>query len=208
MLSFATHYGSLHVLLFFMIGRYESELIENIIDDILKRNPQLLHVGNNIVGMNLHLEKLKSLIKVESNDICMVGIFGIGGIGKTTISKAIYNEISTKFEGVSFLESVRGKAKDDSSLVQLQQQLIDSILKRKNPTIGNGHEGIHVIKKRLQTKRVLVILDYVNNLKQLEHLPGKRDWFGPRSRIIIKSRDLHLLNVHGVDALHEVKELN
>ncbi|KAL6316317.1 hypothetical protein AAG906_017950 [Vitis piasezkii] len=158
--------------------------------------------------MNLLLEKLKSLIEVESNDVRMVGIYGIGGIGKTTMSKAIYNEILTKFEGISFLENVREKSKDDSSLVQSQQQLNNSILKRKNPTISNGHEGIHVIRKRLQTKRLLVVLDDVDKLKQLENLAGKHDWFGPRSRIIITSRDQHLLNVHGVDALHEVKELN
>ncbi|WKA11466.1 hypothetical protein VitviT2T_028961 [Vitis vinifera] len=188
--------------------RYELEVIENIIDDILKTSHQLLHVGNNIIGMNLLLEKLKSLIEVESNDVRMVGIYGIGGIGKTTMSKAIYNEILTKFEGISFLENVREKSKDDSSLVQSQQQLNNSILKRKNPTISNGHEGIHVIRKRLQTKRLLVVLDDVDKLKQLENLAGKHDWFGPRSRIIITSRDQHLLNVHGVDALHEVKELN
>ena len=208
MLSFATHCSLLHILLFFTIGRYELEVIENIIDDILKTSHQLLHVGNNIIGMNLLLEKLKSLIEVESNDVRMVGIYGIGGIGKTTMSKAIYNEILTKFEGISFLENVREKSKDDSSLVQSQQQLNNSILKRKNPTISNGHEGIHVIRKRLQTKRLLVVLDDVDKLKQLENLAGKHDWFGPRSRIIITSRDQHLLNVHGVDALHEVKELN
>ncbi|KAJ9676054.1 hypothetical protein PVL29_024849 [Vitis rotundifolia] len=188
--------------------RYESEVIENIIDDVLKTSHQLLHVGNNIIGMNLRLEKLKSLIEVESNDVRMVGIYGFGGIGKTTMSKAIYNEISTKFEGISFLENVREKSKDDYGLVQLQQQLINSILKRKNPTISNGHEGIRVIKKRLQTKKVLIVLDYVGESKQLEYLAGKHDWFGPGSRIIITSTDRHLLNVHGVDALHEVKELN
>ena len=79
----------MHILLFFTIGRYELEVIDNIIDDILKTSHQLLHVGNNIIGMNLLLEKLKSLIEVESNDVRMVGIYGIGGIGKTTMSKAI-----------------------------------------------------------------------------------------------------------------------
>ena len=171
-------------------------------------NPQLLHVGNNIVGMKLRLEKLKSLIQVESNDVRIVGIYGIGGIGKTTISKAIYNEISTKFEGACFLDNVRGKSKDDYGLVQLQEQLLNNILKGKNLTISNVHEGIHVIRKRLRTKRVLIVLDDVDNLKQLEHLVGKHGWFGPRSRIIITSRDRHLLDVRRVDALYEVEELN
>lgn len=40
--------------------------------------------------------------------------------------------------------------------------------------------------------------------KQLEALAGSHDWFGPGSRIIVTSRDGHLLNKHGVDAIYEV----
>uniref|UniRef100_A0A2N9EHI5 Uncharacterized protein n=1 Tax=Fagus sylvatica TaxID=28930 RepID=A0A2N9EHI5_FAGSY len=39
-------------------------------------------------------------------------------------------------------------------------------------------------------------------------LIGKRDWFGPGSRIIITTRDEHLLKTHEVDEIYEVKGLN
>ena len=42
-----------------------------------------------MVGMDSHLEELRSLKKIESNDVRMIGIHGLGGIGKTTVSKVV-----------------------------------------------------------------------------------------------------------------------
>ena len=43
------------------------------------------------------------LIGMGFPDVRMLGLYGIGGIGKSTIGKAIYNSISCKFDGISFL---------------------------------------------------------------------------------------------------------
>ena len=48
----------------------------------------------------------------------------------------------------------------------------------------------------------------MDNLGQLENIVGKHHWFCPGSRIIITTRDKHLLHVHGVDETYEAKELN
>ena len=209
-LSLAAASNSSRVLLYFIIGRSESDVIKEITYNIITRlNPKSLYVGENIVGMNIRLEKLRSLINIDLNNVCMVGICGIGGIGKTTIAKALYNEILNQFEGVSFLANVREKSKNDFGLLQLQQQLLNDILKRKHREISNVHEGINVIKNVLYLRRVLVVLDDVDNLRQLEHLVGKHDWFGQGSRILITTRDRHLLDAHGVDKpYHEIEELN
>eukprot|EP00261_Vitis_vinifera_P038522 XP_019079765.1 PREDICTED: TMV resistance protein N-like [Vitis vinifera] len=190
--------------------QYEARLIKEIIDVILKElnSKLLLHVSKNIVGMNFHLEKLKSLIKIESNDVRMIGIYGLGGIGKTTIAKVVYNNISHQFESRIFLENVRERSKDYSSLLQLQKELLNGVMKGKNKKISNVHEGINVIRNRFHSKKVLLILDDVDNLKQLQFLAGEHSWFGPRSRIIITSRDQHCLNVHGVDASYKVEALS
>ena len=44
---------------------------------------------------------------MESSDVRIVGICGVSGIGKTTIVKVIYNELSCKFECMSFLENIK-----------------------------------------------------------------------------------------------------
>ena len=45
-------------------------------------------------------------------------------------------------------------------------------------------------------------------MSELEALTSDRNWFGPRSRIIITTRDKHLLDVHEMDALYEAKKSN
>ncbi|KAL6316239.1 hypothetical protein AAG906_017786 [Vitis piasezkii] len=190
--------------------RYETRLIKEIIDVILRElnSKLLLHVSKNIVGMNFHLEELKSLIKIESNDVRMIGIYGLGGIGKTTIAKVVYNNISHQFESRIFLENVRERSKDHSSLLQLQKELLNGVMKGKYLKISNIHEGVNVIRNRFLSKRVLLILDDVDKSEQLQFLVGEHGWFGPRSRIIITSRDQHLLEEYEMDASYEVKVLD
>ncbi|AES76256.1 hypothetical protein MTR_6g074590 [Medicago truncatula] len=51
--------------------------------------------------------------------------------------------------------------------------------------LGHITEGIPIIKQRLHTKKVLLILDDVDKLKQLRTLVGELGWLGPGSRVIV-----------------------
>ncbi|KAK4538887.1 hypothetical protein RGQ29_032257 [Quercus rubra] len=78
----------------------------------------------------------------------------------------------------------------------------------KNLKIEEEYDGVLKIKNRLCRKRVILVLDDVDKLKQLEMLSGEHDWFGPGSRIIITARDKQVLVAHGVYNIYEVKGLN
>ena len=52
------------------------------------------------------------------------------------------------------------------------------------------------------------MLDDVDRLDQLKVLAGERDWFGLGSRIVITTRDEHLLITHGVDNIFKLKGMN
>ena len=169
-------------------------------------NCKNLHIDGHVVGMESRLEKMISLLHMESNDVRMIGIHGMAGIGKTTLAKQVCNKIADKFEHVSFLSGV-SKSKDKHQLLHLQNQLLEDILGKNIPRISNIDEGINVIKRLFCPKKVLVVLDDVNDLNQLKSFVGEHQWFGPGSRIIITTRDKHLLDVHGVDGLYNVRQL-
>jgi hypothetical protein len=75
---------------------------------------------------------------------------------------------------------------------------------------GSTSRGIYEIKLKLGRKKVLLVLDDVDERKQLENLAGESDWYGPGSRIIITTRDKGLLmGTHPIEAkTYEMTELN
>jgi DNA replication protein DnaC len=114
------------------------------------------------VGIKCHVRDLKSLLDVKMNDsTCMVGIFGIGGIGKTTIAKAIYNSITSQLEGSCFLEDIK-ETSGQMGLIHLQNKLFSKILGDSNLRVETLDQGITLIKWRLCSLRVLLVLDDVD----------------------------------------------
>ncbi|XP_062159715.1 TMV resistance protein N-like [Alnus glutinosa] len=190
--------------------RNEAKFIDNIVQNVSRIvNHTYLHVAKHPVGIESCIQQINSLLSIdEMNDRRMVGIWGAGGIGKTTIAKAIYNSIAPRFEGSCFLADVTETSKK-SGLVQLQNTLLSDILGDIGE-VNNAYQGIAVIKRRLCSKRILLILDDVDHkLDQLDQLAGEVDWFGSGSRIIVTTRDRKVLTDHGVvdDLIYEVKEL-
>jgi len=73
-------------------------------------------------------------------------------------------------------------------------------------------EGTRLVWSRLHNARALVVLDNVDEVEQLRIFTGNRDTLlreclGGGSKIIIISRDEHILRTHGVDHVYQVKPL-
>jgi ABC-type oligopeptide transport system ATPase subunit len=197
-------------LLSFYIGRNEPEFIHEIIEwvNLIFVNKAYFQVAQYPVGIESRVQDVKSLLDIEKKDTtCMVGIIGIGGIGKTTIAKAIYNSVASQFEGSCFLENIR-ETSAQKGLIHLQNKLISAILRGSSLMVDNVDQGITLIKKRLRLIKLLLVLDDVDQSVQLEKLVGKGDWFGLGSRIIITTKDNHLLSAHGVDLAYRMNVLD
>nr|XP_023892973.1 TMV resistance protein N-like [Quercus suber] len=152
-------------------------------------------------------EILDSYLSEELGDVRLVGICGMGGMGKTTLAQEIYRRISGNFESSSFIANVRDETKNHG-LVPLQKQLLSKILMESEINIWNVCEGINVIRNTLCNKNVLIVLDDVDGDEQLKALAGRHDWFGPGSRIILTSRDSQFLKRNGVDDVYNIMGLN
>ena len=179
-----------------MIGsRPEFGFIQNIFEAIsnARSNRMEVFVVKYPVGIDSRVNDINCFLDIESNDVRMVGIYGLPGVGKTTIAKAVFNMIAYRFEGSSFIENVRENSRTNDGVLQLQETLYFEILGDINLKVGSVSKRTNLIMERLQHKKILLILDDVEKLVQVENLLGKCDWFGSGSRIIITTRDKHLL---------------
>ncbi|XP_020971803.1 TMV resistance protein N isoform X4 [Arachis ipaensis] len=168
-----------------------------------------LFVANHPVGVESRVEEVIQLLKDQQQENpLLLGIWGMGGCGKTTIAKAVYNKIFREFEGRCFLLNIREVWEQDNGILHLQQQLLSAIYKTTKIKIENTESGKSILERRLGQKRILLVLDVVDKLEQLNSLAASRKWFCPGSIIIITTRDEHLLCCLRIDKLYSMKELN
>ncbi|XP_019086831.1 PREDICTED: TMV resistance protein N-like [Camelina sativa] len=187
----------------------EATMVRKIVEDISKRKAMMQKIDfRNIVGVDTHMEGLKSLLEMDSDndEVRMIGIWGMGGIGKTTIAKCLYDQLSSHFTTRYFTEDIKGIYKD-IDLLHLQNKLLYNTLD-DDITPWSVEAGREVIAARLGNHKVLLVLDGVDNLVQIHALAKETRWFGHGSRIIITTRDRGLLNSCGVKAIYEVKCLD
>ncbi|ESR55160.1 hypothetical protein CICLE_v100186891mg, partial [Citrus x clementina] len=183
----------------------ESQLTNEVVNNILKRLDEVFQPRDNknqLVGVESTVEEIESLLVVESKDVYALGIWGIGGIGKTAIARAIFDKISGDFEGSCFLENVREESQRPGGLPCLRQKLLSNLLKDKNVM-----PYIDLNFRRLSRMKVLIVFDDVTCFSQLESLIGSLDWFTPVSRIIITTRNKQVLRNWGVRKIYEMKAL-
>ncbi|KAL3730473.1 hypothetical protein ACJRO7_027484 [Eucalyptus globulus] len=155
---------------------------------LLKLKEPYVHITDNLVGMDESVNEVVNLLDVKSTDVRLIGICGMGGIGKTTLAKVVYHKLSTNFESQSFIADIR-EASNGSSLLNVQRQLISDIIGDVGFQVPNLDSGMAMIQNRFGRKKVLIFLDDVDHTRQLTALAAKEEWFGLGSRIIVTTRD-------------------
>ena len=181
-----------------------SEAVKSIVRLVSRRSSfEISKITEGLVGIHSRLVELESCLALWlKDDVRFIGFWAMGGMGKSTLANVAYKMISIEFDDCCFIHDVRKK-----DLFSLQKDLISQILKETNLNIQNKHDGEHMIKKMLRHKKVLLVLDDVDESNKLSKLV-KSDWFGSGSRIIITTRDKQLLKDFPVDEIFEVKALN
>jgi hypothetical protein len=193
-------------LLFSLLRRPETKFIQDIVDQIFnKLNYTSVDTGE-LVAIDSRVDKLMLHLDMENTDIVrIIGIWGTGGMGKTTLARVVYGRVSNQFDACGFIPIVRDGL-GNYNLLHLQKTLLNQLLMERDTNIHDVGSGVQMIQKRLCQKKILLVLDDVNELEQLEKLAWEKKWFGPGSRVIITTRNKNLLGE--VDDIYEAEGLN
>lgn len=130
------------------------------------------------------------------------------GIGNTTLDRALYERISHHYDFCCFIDDVRKIYQDSSaSCIRCTKQLLSQFLNEENLEICNVYEGTCLVWSSLRNARTLIVIDHVDKVGQLMMFTGRRETLlreclGGGSRVIIISRDEHILRKHGVDDVY------
>ncbi|XP_056165251.1 disease resistance protein L6-like [Syzygium oleosum] len=186
---------------------HEGELVEKVKKKVLSELQQDFHldVSKRLVGIGDHVNKIRNWVDTPTTNARMIGIYGMGGIGKTTLAKVIYNRLSNDFVHRSFLADIRETA-CRNSIPYLQKQLIKEILQIELE-VWNVDVGINIIKSRFRGKKVLILLDDIDANDQLDALARECNWFMAGSIIIVTTRNEAVLDQSEFEVVYKY-ELN
>ena len=166
---------------------------------------------NDLVGMQPRVEELEKLLKLSSDDddFRILGIWGMPGVGKTTHATVLYDRISYQFNVHSFIDNVSQIYKD-GGIVAVQKQILRQALDDKNLDTYDTCEIAGIMANRFHSSaKVLLVLDNVDDIEQLDELAIYPELLCKGSRIIITTRDKHILRVyHRAHKIYDVPLLN
>ncbi|CAI0473749.1 unnamed protein product [Linum tenue] len=187
----------------------EGAMIDQIFTEVelRLRTSHTLLVTDQLVGVNFHVQEVMRLLTQEFADERMVGIYGMGGLGKTTIAKAVYNKVNMHFDRCCFIENIRQILSENGGVEILQNKIISSILKNDREIKDTG-DRIHQIKNRVCKHKILIVLDDVDGMFQFEEILGNIGNFSSESRFIVTTRDRRVLEFLQVYKSYELKEMS
>ncbi|XP_057465751.1 disease resistance protein RPV1-like [Actinidia eriantha] len=188
---------------------YEAKFIEKIVEELRsKLTTKRLRVPHHLIGMDSRTKDINLWFKKRSNGVGILLICGMGGIGKTTIAKVVYNSNCGRFDATCFLTNIREISKAPNGLLRLQRQLISDILRKEEHKVNDVEDGCRRLQYILNNKRVLLVLDDVDDEDQLYALFGQQEWFFPGSKVIITTRLRTLINADPVYQVYEPEKLS
>ncbi|XP_057863159.2 disease resistance protein Roq1 [Cryptomeria japonica] len=168
----------------------EATVLKNIVNcalKIMKKSP--LWVAEHPLGLDELVQGFESVATEET--VKIRGIVGMGGSGKTTLAKELFNRNFSSFERRSFVFDVRDAA-SRNALTDKQKKLLADLGAHHLP-FDHVDEGKVFLSNHLSFHRALIVLDDVDHIDHLNALLPNKDKLGSQSMVIVTTRELGVL---------------
>ncbi|BFI36935.1 hypothetical protein MARPO_0010s0128 [Marchantia polymorpha] len=148
----------------------------------------LLHCGLPEHGVSLEgrVERVMEQLQLREAHPVLVALVGMGGIGKTTLARAVFIEIHASFEYSSFIYNAREALR----LRDLDALIRENLYKGEKKDVRTSSNQSVSVWKTLKGKKVLLVMDDVDAREQISIVLSMIDsnWFGKGTRVIATSR--------------------
>nr|XP_043629723.1 disease resistance protein RUN1-like [Erigeron canadensis] len=147
----------------------ETKFLKKVVHIIEKRlDLKEVYRKANLVGMDTWRKEIDYWL--EKSNAQILAVWGMAGIGKTTLARHTVYSNWESFVSISILEDIGSKS--TKQLHKLQQKLLEDILQGKKRKIPSVWQGTSKIENALKTEKALIVLDNIVEPSQLFALIG------------------------------------
>jgi hypothetical protein len=198
-------------LLLLQVGTTGPALVQQVAKEAVKKLASLQELRTirdedmpcTTVGLESRMDVITELLGAASGKSGMMLLHGMGGVGKTTLAQAVFNQLHAKDRTVPCcflrLDPV-SQPRDGRELAQAQLELLKQLaLLDDDVKVVNTSHGRQLLHTFLRDKKVLVVVDNVwdGQLEQL--LPGDiLKVLAEGSVVLVTSRDSRGLGPAGL----------
>ncbi|KAI3470057.1 hypothetical protein Pfo_026720 [Paulownia fortunei] len=148
-------------------------------------------IEEHFVGMEDDLEQLLSLV-VEEQQHRVISIWGVKGLGKTTIARKVYNhpEVRRCFKAFAWVS-----LSQECQIGILLQDILRQLGPGKVKEITEEQNMIENLKEIQRQKSCLIVLDSIWEIDQWKHISSGFEMEGMRTRILLTTREGNIADV-------------